>query len=87
MSLLEKVNQKATLRSVLWKSLTKGIGGAIIGLVVMACDGRPRSDEWFIGFALWILLCMVVGGVVEWQVPDEDVGMIDAEPHDAKDSR
>ena len=87
MSLLEKVNQKATLRSVLWKSLMKGIAGAIIGLVVMAFDGRPHSDDWFICFALWVLLCMVVGGVVEWQVPDEDLEMSDAEPPDAMDSR
>ena len=87
MSLLEKVNAKATPRSVLRQSLTKGFFGAIIGLAMMAFDGRPRSDNWLIPFALWVVLCMVVGAVIEWQVPDDDPELIDAEPPDAMDSR
>lgn len=79
MSLLEKINPKATWQSVLRRSLACGVVGAIIGLAVLAVDQRPQSDTWAIGFAGWIMLCLFVGAVFEWQVPDESHEPIDAE--------
>jgi hypothetical protein len=87
LSLLEKINPKATWQSVLRRSVACGVVGALLGFAVLAGDARPRSDTWVIGFAAWIMLCLFVGAVFEWQVPDELPEPTDREHTVSKESR
>ena len=41
-------------------------------MAVSVRGGQPVSDARTFGFALWVVLCMIVGAVFEWQVPDDD---------------
>lgn len=87
MKFLEKANPNATWQSVLRRSLACGVVGALIGLAVLTGDDRPRSDTWAIGFAAWIMLCVFVGAVFEWQLPAEPHEPIDAEQSNLEESR
>jgi hypothetical protein len=79
LSLLKKVNQKATAGSVARRALVTGVVGAIIGMAVIVRDGQPLSAPRTIGLSLWVVLCMIVGAVFEWQVPDDDPDCGDTE--------
>ncbi len=70
MGLLEKRNPKATWRSVLFKSVVSmGFGAAFFFL----CFKEEYRRAWVIALPPWLLLCGLVGGLMEWQIPpDED---------------
>jgi len=78
MSLLDKMNPKATLGSVLRRAMVS----AIVGAVVFFLAFKPMyRDAWPITLPIWCLLCAFVGAVIEWQVPrGSDV---DEEPPEA----
>ncbi len=65
--LLDKINPKATPRSVLRRAVTSALVGAAFFLLF-----KPAVREaWRIVLPVWVLLCAAVGALVEWQVPDE----------------
>jgi hypothetical protein len=66
MGLLDRTNPKATLRSVLLRSVQT----AVVGAVVFFLAFKPMYREmWRVTLPIWCLLCAFVGAVVEWQVP------------------
>jgi hypothetical protein len=66
--LLEKVNQKATWRSV----LLRATGAAIVGCLVFFLAFKVQYIvAWKVALPIWLLLCAAVGAICEWQVPDE----------------
>lgn len=67
MGLLDKVNAKATARTVLKRTVVSGLVGAAFFLLF-----KPTVREaWPILLPMWVLLCAAVGALAEWQVPDE----------------
>ena len=70
MSLLSKVNPKATWRSV----IRRGIATSVIatGLYAMVLWWNRWWDNWPIKLGICAILVMFVAGLWEWQVPDED---------------
>jgi hypothetical protein len=83
MGLLEKINPKATVSSVIHQALVGGIigavGGALIGLTGYCFampDRRSLTDYWphLVGLTL---VGMFVWAVFEWQVPEEAIDLLD----------
>jgi hypothetical protein len=71
MSLLKKTNTKATAWSVFRRALLTGVLGASVYLLAKTLKGSMR-DASLLGLAVWTGLCMCIGGLFEWQVPDDD---------------
>jgi hypothetical protein len=67
MGLLDKTNPKATAWSVLRSALVSAIVAAIVFFVAF----KPSYKEvWPVTLPLWVLLCALVGGLMEWQGGD-----------------
>jgi hypothetical protein len=66
MGLFDKINPKATAKSV----LLRAIQFAVLGAVAFFLLFKPAWREaWPISLPIWCLLCAFVGAVIEWQVP------------------
>jgi hypothetical protein len=83
MGLLDKINPKATVSSVIHQTLVGGISGAVVGAVVVGInycfampDRRSLIDYWPLLVGL-TLVSMFVWAVYEWQVPDDVVDLLD----------
>ncbi len=83
MGLLEKINPKATVSSVIHQALVGGIigavGGALVGVTGYCFampDRRSLTDYWphLVGLTL---VSMFVSAVYEWQVPEEAIDLLD----------
>ena len=66
MPLLDKINPKATLGSVLRQAILYAVVGAVVFFVLFKPTWR---EAWPVALPIWCLLCAFVGAVVEWQVP------------------
>jgi hypothetical protein len=83
MGLLDKINPRATVSSVIHQPLVGGISGAVVGAVVVGInycfampDRRSLTDyRPLLGYL--ILVSMFVAAVYEWQVPDDVVDLLD----------
>ncbi len=78
MGLLDQTNPRATLRSVLVRSVQAAVAGAIVFFLAF----KPAYREaWPVTLPIWCLLCAIVGAVFEWQVPhgsddDDEIGKL-----------
>lgn len=67
MGLLDKTNPKATAWSVLRAALVSAIVAAIVFVVAFKSSYK---EVWPVTLPLWVLLCALVGGLMEWQSGD-----------------
>jgi hypothetical protein len=67
---LEKLNPKATRRSVMQSAVLHVLGAAVAWwlLTVVRLNPNWHPDSW--GFLMWIGVAAVVGAVREWQPID-----------------
>jgi dipeptide/tripeptide permease len=66
MGLLDKLNPKATPKTVIKRSLMAALIGAAFFLLF-----KPSVREaWPIVLPIWVLLCAAIGALAEWQVSD-----------------
>jgi hypothetical protein len=83
MGLLDKINPRATVSSVIHQALVGGICSAVVGALSVAIgycfaipDRRSLTDHWPLLVGL-TLVSMFVSAVYEWQVPDEAIDLLD----------
>ena len=67
---LEKLNPKATRRSIMRSAILHGLGAAVVWSLLMVVRLNPNwhPDSW--RFLMWIGVAAVVGAVWEWQPID-----------------
>jgi hypothetical protein len=71
MGLLDKINPKATGRTVFKRSVQAILVGTAFFFLLFK---PPFREAWPVTLPIWVLLGAAVGGVCEWQVPDESGG-------------
>jgi hypothetical protein len=83
MGLLDKINPRATVSSVIHQALVGGISSAVVGALIVAIgycfaipDRRSPTDYWPLLVGL-TLVSMFVSAVYEWQVPEEAIDLLD----------
>jgi hypothetical protein len=78
MGLLEKLNPRATVSSVIHHALVGGIVGAVGATVYcLAMPGRQSPAEYWPRLVVLTLLSMFVAAVFEWQVPEDSIDVLD----------
>lgn len=85
MGFLDKINPKATAWSVLRAAIFQGILGAAVGAAAIYFKEKPLTGFWPIPYALWVLGCMVVGAIFEWQVPEDTDILIEMDRDSERD--
>ncbi len=71
MSFLEKLNPRATRRSVIKWAVVGGIIGAILGLVACMSFDMPAIAGFLI-LPWMILASAIAAATVEWQLPEDE---------------
>ncbi len=75
MGLLDKLNPRATVSTVIHRSLVGGIVGASV--YCLATVGRQSLADYWPLMIVFTLISMLVGAVYQWQVPEEPTDLRD----------